>query len=88
MEIKPDFSSVLDDKIFDDYLAHYGVGHLDNGNSGRYRYGSGKNPMQRDQFVSQMRTMENKGYSEKAIAEYLVSLQLSTVSRSSLPEIQ
>lgn len=70
MEIKPDFSSVLDDEIFDDYLAHYGVGHLDNGNSGRYRYGSGKNPMQRDQFVSQMRTMENKGYSEKAIAEY------------------
>lgn len=32
---------------FSDFLAHYGKGHLDGGNSGRYKWGSGKNPRQR-----------------------------------------
>lgn len=27
---------------YDDHLAHYGVGHLDGGHSGRYPWGSGK----------------------------------------------
>lgn len=31
-----------------EFLAHYGVGHLDGGNSGRYKWGSGKNPKQRE----------------------------------------
>ena len=30
------------------FLIHYGVGHLQGGNSGRYKWGSGKNPMQRN----------------------------------------
>lgn len=30
-----------------EFLAHYGKGHLDGGNSGRYKWGSGKNPHQR-----------------------------------------
>lgn len=29
-----------------EFLAHYGKGHLDGGNSGRYPYGSGKRPFQ------------------------------------------
>lgn len=29
------------------FLSHYGRGHLDGGNSGRYKWGSGKNPHQR-----------------------------------------
>ena len=29
-----------------EFLAHYGVGHLQGGNSGRYKWGSGKNPKQ------------------------------------------
>ena len=33
---------------FSDFLAHYGKGHLDGGNSGRYKWGSGKNPKQRE----------------------------------------
>ena len=73
MYYKQNFSAVYedeDDEIVDGYLQHYGVGHLDNGNSGRYRWGSGENPMQRDEFMSQVRKMENKGFSEKAIAEY------------------
>lgn len=56
--------------VVDEWLAHYGVGHEDNGNSGRYRWGSGDNPMQRDPFLSKVKTMQNKGYSEKSIAEY------------------
>lgn len=31
-----------------EFLMHYGRGHLDGGNSGRYKCGSGKNPMQRN----------------------------------------
>lgn len=32
----------------DEFLAHYGVGHLQGGNSGRCKWGSGKNPKQRE----------------------------------------
>lgn len=39
MYVGVDFSS--------EFLAHYGVGHIDGGNSGRYKWGSGKNPRQR-----------------------------------------
>lgn len=31
----------------EDYIAHYGVGHLNGGNSGRYPWGSGERPYQR-----------------------------------------
>lgn len=31
-----------------EFLAHYGVGHLQGGHSGRYKWGSGKNPKQRE----------------------------------------
>lgn len=32
--------------VSDNYLAHYGVGHLNGGHSGRFPWGSGKRPMQ------------------------------------------
>lgn len=32
------------------YLAHYGVGHLDGGNSGRYAWGSGEDPYQHGEY--------------------------------------
>lgn len=31
-----------------EFLAHYGVGHLDGGNSGRFKWGSGERPYQRE----------------------------------------
>ena len=33
---------------YDSYLEHYGVGHEDGGHSGRWPYGSGERPYQRD----------------------------------------
>ena len=59
----------LTDDVYEAYLAHYGVGHLDNGESGRYKWGSGKNPMQRDEFLNHVSKCQNKGWSEKQIAD-------------------
>lgn len=50
----------------DDYLAHIGVARR----SGRYPWGSGENPNQRNKtFLSQVEEMRKQGLSEKEIAE-------------------
>lgn len=54
----------------DDYLMHYGKGHLDGGHSGRYPWGSGDDPYQRYRdWLSEYRRYTAKGLSEKEIAE-------------------
>lgn len=45
------------------YIAHYGVGHLRGGNSGRYKWGSGNRPMQSAKF-NKPKSTQNR-YSEK-----------------------
>lgn len=56
----------------DEVLAHYGVGHLDGGNSGRYPYGSGENPNQHEIGISKKISAARKaGMPEKEIARSL-----------------
>lgn len=53
-----------------DYLMHYGRGHLDGGHSGRYPWGSGDDPCQRERdFVSRVKNYRAKGYTDRDIAE-------------------
>lgn len=52
--------------VAEDILMHYGVKRR----SGRYPWGSGKNPYQHSgDFLSRVKELEDKGYSEKQIAE-------------------
>jgi len=54
----------------DNYLMHYGRGHLDGGNSGRYPWGSGENPYQRlETFMSSYKKLKEKGMDDEAIAK-------------------
>lgn len=56
----------------DDYLMHYGKGHLDGGHSGRYPWGSGEDPCQRERdLISKYNNLKAKGYSNTKIAEQL-----------------
>ena len=60
---------IIDD---DDYLMHYGVGHLNGGHSGRYPWGSGDDGYQRYfDFYNQVCKLRKDGLSEKEIAEKL-----------------
>lgn len=46
-------------------LQHYGKGHLDGGNSGRYPWGSGENPYQRSlDFLARVEVLKSKGWTE------------------------
>lgn len=46
-------------------LIHYGKGHLDGGNSGRYPWGSGDNPYQRGvDFLARVEKLKAKGWTE------------------------
>ena len=46
-------------------LMHYGKGHLDGGNSGRYPWGSGENPYQRSlDFLARVEKLKSKGWTE------------------------
>lgn len=46
-------------------LMHYGKGHLDGGNSGRYPWGSGENPYQRSlDFLARVEKLKAKGWTE------------------------
>lgn len=57
-------------KILDDILMHYGVGHRDGGNSGRYKWGSGENPYQHSgDFLSRIDELAGQGFTEKEIAD-------------------
>lgn len=54
----------------DDYLMHYGRGHLDGGHSGRYPWGSGDDPNQRySSFLDRDNDLKRQGFSEKERAE-------------------
>lgn len=54
----------------EDYILHYGVGHLNGGHSGRYPWGSGDRPYQTSgDFKSRVTELKKKGMSEKDIAE-------------------
>ena len=56
----------------DNYLAHYGVGHLQGGHSGRYPWGSGDDGLQRYlDFYNKVRKLRRDGLSEREIAEKL-----------------
>ena len=59
-------------EVYEDYLAHYGVGHDKGGHSGRYRWGSGKDPYQHSgDFLSRVNELKKEGLSESEIAESL-----------------
>ena len=54
----------------EDFLMHYGRGHLDGGHSGRYPYGSGDDGYQRYfDFYNQYQKYKKDGLSDKEIAE-------------------
>lgn len=58
--------------VSEETLAHYGVGHLQGGNSGRYPWGSGDNPLQRIGSLSdRVNTLRKQGMSIDEIAEEL-----------------
>ena len=53
-------------------LAHYGVGHLQGGQSGRYPWGSGDNPLQRiGSFSDRVNALKKQGMNLDEIAEEL-----------------
>ena len=55
------------DEFMNDELVHYGTPR----HSGRYPWGSGKNPQRSKDFLSRVKQLRNEGYSEKQIAEGL-----------------
>lgn len=56
-------------EVYEDYLMHYGVGHDKGGHSGRYRWGSGKDPYQHvGDFLSRIDELKKQGLSESEIA--------------------
>lgn len=56
----------------DDVLAHYGVGHLHGGHSGRFPWGSGEVPHQHDNSLrAQVNALKATGLSESEIAKSL-----------------
>lgn len=62
MDISNDKYEEMVDIDYEDYLAHYGVGHLDGGHSGRYPYGSGKEPFQHaSDFLNRIDELKKSG---------------------------
>lgn len=56
----------------ENYIRHYGVGHLNGGHSGRYPWGSGDRPFQTSgDFKSRVQELKKKGLSEREIAREL-----------------
>lgn len=65
-EHKPDIKSVIEELIPEEELVHYGMPRR----SGRYPWGSGKEPFQRSgDFLSRIEELTKKGLSEKEIAD-------------------
>ena len=57
-------------KDSDNVLMHYGVGHLDGGNSGRYPWGSGDSPYQRSgDWYSRYKELHKQGLTDAEIGE-------------------
>ena len=50
----------------EEFIAHYGVGHLDGGHSGRFPWGSGKDPYQGYpiDFISRIQQLKSEGWKE------------------------
>lgn len=62
-------------KILDDILMHYGVGHRDGGNSGRYKWGSGENPYQHSgDFLSRIDELAGQGFTESVSSELIATI--------------
>lgn len=56
----------------EDFLMHYGRGHLDGGHSGRYKWGSGKEPYQRSgDFISRVESLKKAGMTDAEIADIM-----------------
>lgn len=54
----------------ENYIIHYGRGHLDGGHSGRYKWGSGEEPYQHSgDFLSRVNELKEQGLSESEIAK-------------------
>ena len=54
----------------ENYIMHYGRGHLDGGHSGRHPWGSGKDPYQHSgDFLSRVNELKEQGLSESEIAK-------------------
>lgn len=54
----------------DDFLIHYGKGHLDGGHSGRYPWGSGEEPFQHEGGIrAAFKKLKDAGFTEKEISE-------------------
>lgn len=71
-----------------DYLMHYGVGHLDGGHSGRYRWGSGKDGYQRYfDFYNRYQKYKNNGLSKIEIAEKMGYTNKLT-GKPSVPDLE
>lgn len=67
--------SYIDKPPIEDFLMHYGKGHLDGGNSGRYPWGSGDSPFQHSgDFLSRVKELRKQGlnsyYDEKTGKTY------------------
>ena len=65
----------MNEIIFEDELMHIGVGHDDNPpgrGSGRYGWGTGENPNQREAFSNgYIQKMKNEGYDDKDIVKLM-----------------
>lgn len=88
-ESKPDLNKVIEVLIPEDELLHYGMPRR----SGRYPWGSGKEPYQHSgDFLSRVEELKKQGMSEKQIAEtigltttqYRTQKSLATEERRSL----
>ena len=56
--------------VSDETLAHYGVGHMNGGHSGRYPWGSGDNPLQRiGSFSDRVKALQKQGMTLDEIAK-------------------
>lgn len=88
-ENKPDLNKVVEECLTEDELLHYGMPRR----SGRYPWGSGKDPYQHSgDFLSRVEELKKQGMSEKKIAEtigltttqYRTQKALATEERRSL----
>ena len=67
---KPDIASVYDEAFDIDELLHAGVGHEDGGHSGRWPWGSGKHPRQREgDFIDRYEAAKAEGKTQAEIEE-------------------
>ena len=57
--------------MHEDELLHSGVGHDKGGHSGRYPWGSGDHPFQRDDFLGRVHELTKQGFTRREIAQKL-----------------